>query len=99
MDLADGRGRHQSDAKAAGFGAHLVEEWPCRTRGDVRVAGHLAVHGVEHGRGVTHRPGNDVLVYEPAEHVAELGAQRVSPPRRLQADEAALAGGDTDGPA
>ena len=83
------RSRRGGACSAARYGAR-------RRRRGVRIARHRPVGDVEQRRGVAHRAGDDELGREAVPALAGGGAERVAAARRLEADEAAVRGGDAD---
>src|SRR5262249_44575135 len=84
------------DAKPSGIGANLLCIRPRPGRRPVRVADVRALGGVEQRGAVTHAPRQRVLTAKPGWGFAQAGPKRVPGPSRLQPEEAAAGGRDTD---
>ena len=85
--------RQQADPQRARIGSHLVRIGTGGRRDPIGIARHRALHRIQHGGGVAHAAREDELEGHAAPHLADVGSQRDARPRRLQADQPALAGG------
>src|SRR5947208_11224112 len=79
--------------------ANLLQERPRRRRGPIGITGCGAARGVEECGTVSYGPRQGVAASKAAPAFADVGTGRIAPAGRLQAKQAAMSGGDTDGSA
>ena len=87
---------HQTDTQPPGVAPDLLGKRTVRRRRVIWVAGHRPADRIEDAGGVAHRDRQRAFGRQAVPRFTDHGAERDAPAARLQADDAALRGGDAD---
>ena len=86
---------HEADTKRAGGATDLFGVRPNRCGRGIGVAGHDALHAIEHTRHVAHRERHHAFIGHPMPALAHAGTKRHPATAGFEPDDAAHAGWNT----